>query len=241
MFKYIFIIIIGILVVIAIGLLIKSGGEKPQPQPGLEPRPHPQTEEDPWGNCKQMTYDPKNVDYNFVGTLNLTLEKPADQFLEIQKDEEKRIFSLGKFRLPLETNTFLRIERLWLYFFSEKLSDREDWLYGLEDSYLSKIILKVGDKTKEINLGKSGEHAFIELTDCPLGNIYAVDYETFIEFEFLLEIGCNNFKENKCLDNKNKPLDYIDNAELQARIRLFVISFDKFTKDIFIPVKFKYE
>ncbi len=219
-----------------------SGQPDPNPQPTANQPQAGQSQPQPdelLEGCKEITYDPA-VDYNFVGALDFVLEKPAAKFLEIKKDEDKRLFSLGKFKLSLEPNTVLIITRFWLYFFSEELSDREDKMYGLEDSYLSKIIFKRGEKTKEVNLGRSGEHAFIELTDCPLGNIYPVNYKSEFEFEILLEIGCNNFQNNACLNNKGESLDYINNADLTAKIRLFAISFQDFTKDIFIPIKFKY-
>lgn len=193
--------------------------------------------------CQNLEID-SSVDpnkYNFVGTLDFSSVKPADEFLLISKDKKKRIFSLGKFKLPIETYTLLRISKLWMYFTSDKLSDRKDKFYGLEDSYLSRIILKVGNKERKIELGTGGEHMLIELIDCPLGNISPVNHETSVEFEILLEIGCNNFKDNACLDNGGKPLDYINGADLSTTIRFFVVSWEEFTKDIVIPVHFKYE
>lgn len=250
--------IIGILAIGVIFFLTKPVGEEPQlpsqpanvsdntesePQPNPRPQPNPQPQPqpaEPLEGCKEIKYDP-DVDYNFVGALDFVLEKPVAQFLEIKKDQEKTLFSLGRFKLPLETNTVVAIPKLWLYFFSEKLSNREDKMYGLEDSYLSRILVKVGDKTKEINLGKSDTHSFIELTDCPLGNIYPVNYESELTFEILLEIGCNNFQNNACLNNENKSLDYINDADLTAQIRFFAISFQELTKDISILTKFKYK
>jgi len=192
--------------------------------------------------CQAVELDPK-VDsnkYNFVGSLDFVTIKPADETLLISKDQQKRMFSLGKFKLPLETYTILRIPKLWLYFSSEALSDRDDKLYGLEDSYFSRIILKVGKQSREISLGKTGEHMFIELDDCPLGNIYPLNRETELNFEILLEVGCNNFKDGACLDNEGKPLDYLNGADLIAIIRLFASSEEDFTKDISIPLHFQY-
>ena len=227
-------VIIGVL---AITVVILSGELKiEEHQSQLMPQPR----ENPWEGCKSAEYDP-SIDYNFVGSLPFIIEEPPVQFLEINKNQEKRIFSLGRFKLNLEPNTVLQIPKLWLYFFSEKLSNREDNMYGLEDSYLSKIILKVGDKTKEIKLSKSNEHSFIELEDCPLGNIRPVNYGTSLEFEFLLELGCNNFKDGVCLNNEGEVLDYINGADFLAQIRLFGVSYQDFTKDIPILVHFKYE
>lgn len=202
-------------------------------------KPKLQPEENLEEGCKEVEYNP-DIDYNFAGSLDVVIEEPAVEFLEIKKDKQKRLFSLGKFKLNLEPNIVLRIPKLWLYFFSEELSDREDNLYGLEDSYLSKIILKRGEKAREVKLGKSDEHSFLELMDCPLGNIYQVDYETTLIFEVLLEIGCNNFQNGKCFDNKGKPLDYINGADLLVQLRLFAVSAEEFSKDISIPLKFKY-
>ncbi len=191
--------------------------------------------------CKAIEPDSKDSDkYNFVSSLDFVTIKPADETLFISKGQQKRMFSLGKFKLPLETYTILRISKLWLYFSSEALSDRDDKLYGLEDSYLSRIILKLGEQSREISLGKTGEHMFIELDDCPLGNIYPLNRETEINFEILLEIGCKNFKDGACLDNEGKPLDYLNGADLTATIRLFALSWQDFTKDISIPSHFKY-
>lgn len=188
--------------------------------------------------CKAIELDPK-VDsnkYNFVSSLDFVTVKPADETLLISKDQQKRMFSLGKFKLPLETYTLLSIPKLWLYFNSDALSDRDDKLYGLEDSYLSKIIIKAGNQSQEVSLGKSGEHMFIELDDCPLGNIYPVGHETEANFEILLEIGCSNFKDGVCLDNGGEPLDYLNGADLTAIIRLFAKSYQNFTQDISIPL-----
>lgn len=235
-------VIIGVL---AITVVILSGELKieeyqSQLEFPLQSQLIPQPGTNPWEGCKSIEHD-SSIDYNFVSSLPFIVKEPPTQFLEINKDQEKKIFSLGRFKLNLEPNTYLQIPKLWLYFFSEKLSNREDNMYGLEDSYLSKIILKVGEETREIKLSKSNEHSFIELEDCPFGNIYPVNYGTSLEFEFLLEIGCNNFTDNICLDNKGKPLDYINNADLLAQIRLFAVSYQDFTKDIPILVHFKYE
>lgn len=230
-------IIVLIVILIIIALLIsikkpKSSGSIPRPQPNS----------DVWETCKQMKYDIKQqYTYNFLAALNFVEEIPHAEVIEIKPTPEKQLISLGKFTLDLEPKTVLVIQKLWLYFFSEKLSDRDDNLYGLEDSYLSKIIIKKGNLTKEIKLGKTGEHSFIELDDCPLGNIYAVDYPTQIDFEIILEVECNNLTGGVCLDNSGKPLTYIHGADLEARLRLFAASEEELNKDISIPMKFKYK
>ncbi len=193
--------------------------------------------------CKLIQLDPdiNTSIYNTVGSLDFVSTKEPDKILEIAKDGSKRIISLGKFKLPIDTYTILQIPKFWLYFSSDTLSDRSDKLYGLEDSYLSAIVLKVGDKSQEIKLSKTGEHAFLEVDNCPLGNIYPLKKETALDFEITLEIACNNFKDGACLNNKGKPLDYIDGADLTAAIRVFAISYQSFTKDITIPLSFKYK
>ncbi len=237
------IIFLAIVVLIAIGFSVFSKGSAPKIflsvfkdlsssfQPGWD-----------FGGCKQLKLDINDPDkYNFFSSLDFTTIKSADTTLLINKDQQKRMFSLGAYELPLETYAVLAIPKLWLYFSSEALSDRDDKLYGLEDSYLSKIILKTGKQFQEINLGKTGEHVFIELDDCPLGNIHPVNRELKIDFEIILEIGCNNFKDGACLDNEGKPLDYINGADLTASIRFFVISGETFTNDMSMPLHFKYE
>jgi hypothetical protein len=231
------IIALGIIILIIVAVLILI--KKPQPS-GSMPKPQPNF--DVWETCKQMRYDINKQDqYNFLGALDFVEETPHTEIIEIKPTPEKQLISLGKFTLNLEPNTVLVINKLWLYFSSEKLSDRDDNLYGLEDSYLSKIIIKKGNLTQEIKLGDTGEHSFIELDNCPLGNIYAVDYATQIDFEIMLEVGCNNLKDGVCLDNNGKPLNYIDGADLTAQLRLFAASEEAFNKDISIPMKFKYK
>lgn len=234
---------VGILVLAFISAIF-SNGSIPEPtkfylnlKQSLVSQPGPTPD-----GCGSIEFDPKvsSDQYNTVGSLDFISIKEPDKFLEINKDQGKRIISLGKFELPLETYTILKIPKLWLYFSSEALSNRSDKLYGLEDSYLSAIILKVGDKSQEVKLGKTGEHAFIELDNCPFGNIYPLSRETELNFEVLLEVACNNFENGVCLDNSGKPLDYINGADLTAAIRLFAESYQNFTHDISIPLYFKY-
>jgi len=236
------VVLIGALAVFAISVLKESPDEEPYPGPGPDNGNEQHADAVPQGNllegCKRLNY-PADKDYNFLGAIDFIIEKPAAKFLEIKKD--KQLVSLGKYYLPIEPNTVLRISKLWLYFLSNQLSEREDRLYGLEDSYLSKIILKVGDDSKEIKLGKSGEHSFIELDNCPFGNIYPVEYKTYLDFEIMLEIECNNVENGECLDNKGEGLSYINGADLTAQIRLFATSFQDFMKDISISTEFRYK
>lgn len=235
---------VGILV-IAFAAAIFSNGPIPTPiKFYLNLRQSPSSQPGPTVNgCELIPFNPKvNTDiYNTVGSLDFVSIKEPDKILEIAKDGSKRTISLGRFELPLETYTILQIPKFWLYFSSDVLSDRSDKLYGLEDSYLSAIVLKVGDKSQEIKLSKTGEHAFLEIDNCPLGNIYPLKNETALEFEIILEIACNNLKDGVCLDNSGKSLDYIDGADLTAAIRVFAVSYQSFTKDITIPLSFKYK
>ncbi len=239
------IILIGIgVLALAFISAIFSNGSIPEPmkfylnlkQP-LVSQPGPTSD-----GCKLIELDPKvsSNQYNTVSSLDFIPINEPDKFLEIDKDQGKRIVSLGKFELPLETYTILKIPKLWLYFSSEALSNRSDKLYGLEDSYLSAIILKVGNQSQEVKLGKTGEHVFIELDNCPFGNIYPLSRETKLDFEIFLEVTCNNFENGACLDNGGKPLDYINGADLTVMIRLFAESYQNFTHDISIPLYFKY-
>ena len=237
-------VVIGFIIAVIATIFLKSPAFPEFPWNSKEPlsKQERPLSEYPWSGCRDIKgYDPKvDYKYNYISTLDITTEKETDNPIIIGKDGQKRVFRLGKFKFHLEPNSIVLISKLWLFFSSEKLSDREDKLYGLEDSYLSKIIFKAGNNTKEVKLGKTGEHSFIELDNCPIGNYDAVDYRTTQEFEFLLEVGCNNFKDEKCFDNEGKPLDHIDGADLSATIRFFVVSMEIFNKDINISTKFKY-
>lgn len=180
-------------------------------------------------------------DYNFIGSLDFVTTKEPDQVWLISKDQAKRTFSLGTYKLYLEKNTFLKVPKIWIMFQSEALSDRDDKMYGLEDAYLSKIFLRKDLEVKEVKLGRTGEHMFIELADHPFGNLDPSEDEFDFEFEILIELGCNNFQKGKCLDNKGKPLDYINNTNIQAHIRIFATSFESFTKDILANAAFEYK
>lgn len=180
-------------------------------------------------------------DYNFIGSLDFVVTKEPNQTWLISKDRTKRTVSLGSYKLPLEKNTFLRIPKIWIIFSSQALSNRDDKIYGLEDSYLSKIFIRKDSEVEEIGLSKSGEHMFLELADYPLGNIVPLNYESDFEFEILVELNCNNFQNRECLDNQGKSLDYINKADIQAQIRVFAISAQEISKDILVNAQFKYK
>ncbi len=153
-------------------------------------------------------------DYNSVSSLDFVTTKEPDKTWLISKDQKKRTFSLGSYKLHMEKNTFLRIPKIWIMFKSDSLSDREDKMYGLENAYLLKMLFRKDSETKEINLGKSGEYMLIELADYPLGNLSPQESESDFEFEIVVELVCNNLQNKECLDNQGKPLDYINNHDI---------------------------
>lgn len=186
----------------------------------------------------------KNIDYGCggPGSMNLINVKQADSVWEIGK--KTKIVNLGRYRISPPKYTVLDITKLWVYFTSDSLKERDDKWYALEKSYVSGMILRVNNHDREIKLG-GDEYMLIELPDYPLGDYYP--YENMdLEFEFLIELKCNNLKKgflkkSICLDNENKPLDYINNTDIQAKIRLFLTGCQDFTKDIIVNANFKYE
>ena len=189
----------------------------------VRPKPIPPSE-----NPEREQGFPPNIDYGCAGpgSINLTTIKEADSVWKISK--KVKTISLGKYRINPPQYTVLDITKLWLYFFSDSLGREGDNLYGLESSYVSRIILMVNGYEREIKLG-GDEYMFIELDDYPLGDYYP--YENVdLEFEFLVELE---------YDGK-EPLDYIDGADIQAQIRIFAIGCQEFTKDIKTSAKFEY-
>jgi hypothetical protein len=165
--------------------------------------------------------------------------KQSDVEWLINKNSKTTTISLGKYRINASLNMLFDIPKLWLYFFSNSLSNREDALYGLEKSYTSRIVLMINGYERQLNLGGS-DYMFIELDDYPLGDLYPYDKETTLEFEFLIELKCENLEKGNCFDNQGKPLDYINNADIRAQIRIFAVGCQEFTNDIIIDANFKY-
>lgn len=153
----------------------------------------------------------------------------ADSDWLIDKNGKATTVSLGKYRINVPKDLVLDVTKLWLYFFSNKLSDREDGLYGLEKSYTSKIVLIVNDHERELNLG-GDKYMFIELDDYPLGDLYPYDKKSALDFEFLIELK---------YDSK-ESLDYLDGADIRSQIRIFATGCQDFTKDLEINAEFKY-
>lgn len=190
---------------------------------------------------KDRTFKPYFRDYNTIGSLDFITAKEPDKIWLIGKDQKKRTFSLGAYKLLLEKNTFLMIPKFWVLFTSDSLSDRSDNIQGLQDAYLSRILFRKDSKTQEIKLGTSGEHMLVELGDYPFGDLTPQDKNSEFEFEILVELACNNFQNGECLDNEGKPLDYINNADINAEIRISAVSFQNFEKVISASANFKYE
>jgi hypothetical protein len=160
-----------------------------------------------------------------------TLEAPDNEWI-IKKDGIITV-SLGKYRITAPVDLVFDIPKLWLYFFSDTLSDREDALYGLESSYTSKIVLIVNDFERKLNLG-GDKYMFIELDDYPLGDLYPYDKETTLDFEFIIELECKNLENGACLGNNGEALDYINNADIRSQIRIFAFGCQEFSNDMVI-------
>lgn len=172
-------------------------------------------------------------------TIEPTITKEPDMVWAIPKNNESRTISLGRYKIKNPVRTVLDIRKLWLYFFSDKLSDREDGVYALEKSYVSKMTIIVNGYEKEIKLGGS-EYMLIELPDYPLGDIYPYDRETFLEFEVLIELKCSNIQNGVCLDNEGKSLEFLDGADITSMFKVFALGCQEFDKDITVNAEFSY-
>ncbi len=182
----------------------------------------------------------KLVGYGCAGPQNLevlTLKEP-DQIWEIKKNGDTTRVSLGKYRINAPENIVFDIKKLWLYFYSEGLSERDDGIYALESSYTSKMLIVVNDYKKEIKLG-GDEYMLIEL-DYPLGDLYPYDKAAVLEYELIIEFKCKNITNGKCLDNDNEALDYLNDASIISTIRFFAQGCQAFEKDMETEAKFKY-
>lgn len=159
------------------------------------------------------------------GSVNLTVVKEPDSIWSISKKE--KIVSLGRYRITPPKYTVLDIEKLWVYFTSNALSNRDDKWYGLEKSYVSGMILRVNGYDREIKLG-GDDYMLIELKDYPLGDYYPYK-DMDLEFEFLIK-----------LKRSDESLSRINGADVQAQIRLFLIGCQEFTQDIVANANLKY-
>lgn len=170
-------------------------------------------------------------------TIEPIIIKPSDSDWIIDKTGQKTTISLGKYRITNKAKTILEIPKLWLYFFSDKLSNRDDKIFGLEKSYVLGVKLIVNEQEKEIKLG-GDEYMFIELDNYPLGDLYPYDKNIGLDFEFLIELQCKNVKNKVCLDNQSKSLGYLNGADIKSQIRIFAIGCQEFTYDMSIEGKF---
>lgn len=169
-------------------------------------------------------------------TIEPEITKNPDSAWRIPKNGSSNTISLGKYKITNPQYIVLDIPTLWLYFFSDKLSNRDDKIYALESSYVARMKIIVNGYEKEIKLG-GPEYMLIELPDYPFGDIYPYDKKTILEFEVLIELKCNNFQNGVCLGNNKKPLDFINGADVQAQFRIFAIGCQEFTKDIVVDSK----
>ena len=142
--------------------------------------------------------------------------------------------------MPLPERTVIDVNKIWLYFMSNALSKRDDRWFGLESSYVSGMTLSVNGYDQEIKLG-GDEYMFMEITGYPLGDWYPYVQERYVEFEIFITLKCKNIKDGKCIDNENKSLDYLKNADIKPNIRLFATGCDPFTVDITADATIQYE
>lgn len=162
--------------------------------------------------------------------------KEADKSWIIRRDAGEVKISLGKYRIKNLSKTILDIPKIWLYFFSEELGRENDNLFALQKSFVRGITLVVNGNERELKLG-GDEYMFFELTDYPFGDIYPYDKNTAMDFEFFIDLAC---EDKECLDNGNKSLEYINNADIGSRIRIFAIGCQEFTHDMSIDAKFDF-
>lgn len=219
---------------------------KPKPEPGpnnggqtstYKPQPVSPSE----NPLRAIPLDPAKVSqYGCAGPQHLeavTLNEP-DRVWEIKKNGNTTRVSLGKYRISAPAMTVFDIKKLWLYFYSEKISERDDNIYALENSYTSRMLIIVNGYEKEIKLG-GDEYMLIEL-DYPLGDLYPYEKAATLEYELVIEFKCKNIANGKCLDNSNKPLDYLNDASIVSTIRFFAQGCQEFEKDVEVEAKFKY-
>lgn len=222
----------------------------------LDYKREPASPEEPNGGQQSEEYKPKpispsenprraeqlNPTIGCAGPVNIEPDVlvEADKEWAINKNGETTKVSLGKYKITAPINLLFDIPTLWLYFFSEKLSDREDALYGLEKSYVSRIVLSVNGYEREMKLG-GDKYMFIELSDYPLGDLYPYDRETILEFEFFIELKCRNLENGICSGNEGESLDYLNNTDVRAQIRIFAIGCQDFSNDLIIDSVFKHQ
>ena len=238
------IVIILIVIIIVAGVFLytdyKNTGNNPPDgsTQGTEYMPEPISRDD---NPKRAEAIKNGDKYGCASpaTIEPEITKEADTTWKIPKDGTSNVISLGKYKIKNPIYTLMDIPKLWIYFESEKLSDRDDNLYALEQSYVSKMTLVVNGYEKEIKLGGS-EYMLIELDKYPLGDIYPYDKATALEFEVLVELKCSNLKNGDCLSNNNRSLEFLNKADITPKFKIFAVGCQEFTHDITVDAKFSY-
>jgi len=243
--KNIWYLIVPIAIVIIAGGILFYLDYKKSPAPVnqentsiAEYRPQPTSPENNPARAQQLP--PESAKYGCAGMKQLetqTLKQP-DAVWEIKKDGSTTTVSLGKYRINAPKDTIFDISKFWLYFFSEKMGRKDDGLYGLELSYVSKIRLVVNDFESEVKLG-GDSYMFLEL-NYPLGDLYPYNKAAILDYEILIDLKCKNIQNGACLDNAGKTLDYINGADIISQLRIFAAGCQDFTKDFEIPADFKY-
>lgn len=215
----------------------KNNSQNP-PISGEEYKPKPISRDD---NPRRAEAIKDNSKYGCASpdTIKPIITKEADKTWTIPKDGTTKTVSLGKYKIKNPIYTTLDIPKLWLYFSSDELSDRDDKVYSLEKSYISKMTLVVNGYEKEIKLGGS-EYMLIELADYPFGDIYPYDKETYLEFEVLVELKCSNIQNGTCLSNADQSLKFLDGADISPMFKIFAVGCQEFTDDIVVDAEFSY-
>jgi len=236
-----------ILAIIVVGIFVYwdyANKPKAEPNPTEEensdyrPQPVPPSE----NPKRQIPLTPEQAaNYGCAGPQHLqaTTIKEPDAVWEIKSDGSTTVVSLGKYRITAPQNTVFDIKNLWLYFFSEKLSTRDDQIYPLQSSYVSRMRLVVNDYEQEIKLG-GDEYMLIEL-NYPLGDLYPYDRVAVLDYEILIDLKCANIEKGVCLDNSGEPLNYLNGAPIISDIRFFAMGCQEFDKDTVIDAIFKYK
>jgi len=226
-------VIIAILIVVA-AIYIDSLEDEPKP-------PKDNTEPvflDPVTPEENPRREEEITDYTMYGCASPNTIKP-ETVKEPDKNwlinENGARISLGEYRITSPIRTITDVLKVWLYFFSEDLSDRDDNLYGIEKSYTKGITLIVNDKEREMKLG-GDEYMFIELEDYPFGDLYPYEKKYAIDFEFVVDLKC----DSGCLDNQGQSLESIDGADIVSQIRIFAKGCEEFNHDMRIESEFKY-
>ncbi len=233
-----------IAVLIIVGIFIYQDYRKNENNPGNPPtsqeeyRPVPVSKTD---NPRRSEAIVDNSKYGCASpaTIVPAVTKEANATWTIPKDGSTNTISLGKYKIKNPIYTLMDIPKLWLYFESNKLSDRDDKVYALEKSYVAKMTLIVNDQAQEIKLG-GDEYMLLELDNYPLGDIYPYDKETVLEFEILIELKCEKIQGGECLGNNGKSLKFLDGADISPMFRIFAIGCQEFAHDIVVDAEFKY-